>query len=128
MSKNKILVILAGVVFLFYITLWNSANKADDIEAKYIEEMAKLRQDLQEEKEKILDEKKRVEDSLQVIISQRKFTIDDLTQKQQQDNEKIRYIVRQYTPSELDSVILQLFSDLSRFDQTKHHRGSDSLR
>jgi hypothetical protein len=118
MSRNNIFVfiVIAAIVSTHLITAYLIGDRANKIESRYKEKVSRLDSLHTLKMDKIKLEKQGAVDSLTIIADQRLYTIEELKNRPNESNEKIRYIVRDYRNDELDSIIRVLFSDISRFN------------
>lgn len=107
-----IAVLIAGFVGSTYF----AADRSKAIEHKYEQEMAIITQRYEQEIKAIRSEKDSIINELNAIAAKRKFTIDQLKDKPNETKQKVRTVIARYHPDEYDSLITELFADLSRFD------------
>lgn len=116
MKTKFIASIVSCILITYLLTNYFAGNKADKIESNYQMQIQQLNQKYDQKLMDIKLEKQQAYDSLLMIANQRKFTIDELKNKTNEDNKKIRVVVRDYKPDDLDSIIISMFSDISRFN------------
>jgi uncharacterized membrane protein YvbJ len=116
-NVTKWFVLFISVLIVGFIgSTYFAADRDQAIQDKYDEEIATLTQQYEQEIKAIRDEKAVLIAELKEVEAKRKFTVKQLKDKQNENNEQISITVSSYKPDAYDSIIHVLFSDLSRFD------------